>query len=94
MDTFKQFTEFDKGNPEIFKTFKSFAGELLAAGRKQYSAKAIIERVRWDTDIKTAGSSFKINNNFAPYYARKLMHDCPIFKDFFKIRPSEADQWN
>ncbi|NJK42981.1 MAG: hypothetical protein HC933_00785 [Pleurocapsa sp. SU_196_0] len=33
--------------PEVYELFKFYALELLRAGRSRYSARTIVERVRW-----------------------------------------------
>jgi len=81
-----QFQTYDQENPHIYRLFKRFAREALDRGYKNYSANAIFERIRWYVDVETEGDQFKINNNYRPYYARKLMGEDSVFKDFFRVR--------
>lgn len=81
-----QFELYDKANPQIWEMFKKYARELLLAGRSHAGAKMIMERIRWETTVSAQGDGFKINNNYAAYYARKLMASDPVWKDFFNTR--------
>lgn len=81
-----KFELYDKANPEVWTQFQLFALDLFMVGRKRAGAKMIMERIRWDTIIKGKGDTFKINNNYAAYYARKLMTTDLKFKDFFETR--------
>ena len=72
-------------NPEVYPMFKEFTFELIRAGRKRAGANMIIERLRWETAIRTKGD-FKINNNYAPDLSRKFMEDHPQHKGFFQTR--------
>lgn len=85
-DWHERFAEFDQTNPEIYGLFKFFAGELLSAGRTRYSARTIIERIRWHQAVAANDGEFKINNNFIAYYARKLAQEDSRFQEFFTWR--------
>ena len=87
MHTHKQeWWEFHKGNPKVYQLFKRFAFEAIAAGCQNFGTNAIIERIRWETQVVTSDVDFKINNNHAPYYARLFMHDHPHHDNFFRTR--------
>lgn len=79
------FVDYHKANPGIYDQFKRFAFELRRAGRDHFGAKAILERIRYETAI-TGSGEFKINNNFASCYARLLILDHPEFSEFFETR--------
>lgn len=59
---------------------------MKKAGRKKYSAQAIIYVIRFNQDLKTSGDVFKINNDFTSIYARMLMYNNPDMEGFFEIR--------
>ena len=40
-------------NPKVYELFKKFTLEAIRAGHKRYSAHAIVQRIRWHTDIET-----------------------------------------
>lgn len=87
---FERFMAFHRANPEVYRLFVKYARQALEAGYRHYSARQIMERVRWQAEIKTKGDSFKINNNHIPYYAKMLMESLPEFKGFFQTRQRRA----
>lgn len=80
------FQAFHKANPHVYELVKRFAYEVIARGYNHYSLTAIIQRVRWHTEIETSGDTFKINNNHAAYYARLFHDDHPQHAGFFRTR--------
>lgn len=82
----KRFKRFNRKNPTVFKQFKELAFKMLATGRAKYSARTIIEVMRWEYDLQTVGEVFKINGDFVPMYVRMLIHENPEFGDFFELR--------
>lgn len=70
-------------NPTLWSTFATLA--MRAAGsRPRYSARTVIEVMRWNTDILEAGGSFKIGNNHVPHMARLFNH--LVGREFFSLR--------
>lgn len=82
----EKFDIYDKENSHIYLLFVKFTMEAKDSGRCNYSSKAIFERIRWFVDVETSGDTFKINNNYPAYYARKMMQDYPEFSGFFRTR--------
>lgn len=81
-----RFKRFNRKNPNVFKQFKELASKMLSTGRAKYSARTIIEVMRWEYDLQTVGEVFKINGDFVPIYVRMLIHQSPEFGDFFELR--------
>jgi len=81
--------EWHKKNPEVYELFKKFTFQTIKAGHKNYSAMAVIQRIRWHTEVETKGDVFKINNNHVPYYARLFAHDYPEHGDYFRMRTAK-----
>lgn len=84
-DTAKQFLDWHQQNPQVWAEFEKLALRLIQAGRKKFGAKAIVEVVRFNRTIATK-TDFKINNNYAPYYARIFVIKYPLHSDFFEQR--------
>ena len=90
----KTFQEYHQENPDIYQAFKKITFQLIDNGRTYYGAKGIIEVIRYDRIIGAVSYAtedqdsleFKINNNYAPDYARKFMVDYPLYNNFFKLR--------
>ena len=87
------FAKFHLLNQHVYQKFVVYAHDVREAGFNQFSARAIIHRIRWHMDIETkSGDGFKINNNHSPYYARKMMREYPDFKEFFSLRKTEGEK--
>jgi len=59
-----------RDNWSIFGAFYSRAYQMQTLGREHYSARTIIEVLRWDSDIRDSGYLFKIDGNWVPDMAR------------------------
>lgn len=78
-------------NPHIYAAFEKFTLEVIATGRKYYSSRTIVERMRWHSQIEAKHDIFKINDHQVPFLARMFESKNPLYKGFFKKRPSVAD---
>ena len=80
--------KFHLSNPNVWALYVRFTREMSERGFSNYSANAIFERIRWETDTvgEDGKSTFKVNNNHRPYYARWYMNRFPEHKGFFRIR--------
>tara|TARA_Y100001937_G_scaffold1457_1_gene1902 strand:- start:525 stop:794 length:270 start_codon:yes stop_codon:yes gene_type:complete len=83
------FKTYDKDNPQIWKEFKKYAFEAKAKGFSKYSANGIFEIIRWNTTLEHR-DKYKVNNNYRPDYARKMMKTFPEFNGFFTTRVLKA----
>ena len=79
---------FHKAHPRVWSLFIRFTNERIARSFKHYSVNAVFERIRWETDQADVKgrSSFKINNNHRPFYARRFMKMFPQYEGFFRTR--------
>jgi len=80
------FEQYDNDNPQIWQAFAHYTHKTIDKGFHNYGAKGIIELIRWHTGVKAEGDTFKVNNNFAPDYARKFMKAFPQHEGFFRLR--------
>jgi hypothetical protein len=78
--------EYHKAHPEVWTMFVKYTFELINRRFKQYSAKGIFERVRWEADLKYGEGNFKVNNNYSAFYARAFMQKYPKYAGFFRLR--------
>lgn len=85
---------FHKANPEVARLFMHFTKQMISRGFKNYSSMSIIQRIRWETDQANVEgqSSFKINNNYAPWYARRFMEAFPEYEGFFRTRKRTSEK--
>ena len=85
-DNEAKWQKFHRENPDVYMLIKRFTNQAIKSGRKNYGMMSILQRVRWHTMIETEGDSFRINNNWSPYYARLFMSDHPQHDGFFRLR--------
>jgi hypothetical protein len=64
------FIDFIKDNVHVFKVFCTLTDQLWTRGRRYYSSRTIGEKMRFDHDVTTIGSDFKLNNNHTPDLGR------------------------
>jgi hypothetical protein len=82
----KRFLEWHQANPHIYEEFKKLTFKMAGTGRVRYSARTIIEVMRWHYDLQTTGDVFVVNDNFTPIYVRLLIYDYPNYRSFFELR--------
>lgn len=76
---------YDRLNPQVWEYFKLFSLQMLNRGYKRIGSKMIFERIRWETMISGDGT-FKVNNNYTPYYSRKFEAEFPEHEGVFSKR--------
>lgn len=89
----EDFARFNELHPDVYQAFKRYALQLRGAGRARGSARDVLGRVRWETQVNPSyrnGGAFKVNNNFAAIMARKLMAERPEFDGFFEVRERKS----
>lgn len=87
-----RFAEYHLENPHIYQKFRYFTLVAIESGYKHIGAQMIIERIRWQTGVVSKNSDFKINNDYAAFYARMFMAEYPSYSSYFRTRQSEADK--
>ena len=85
-----KFKKYHEENPHIYREFKRYAYAMKGV-RSKSSAWLIINRIRWDYDIKSNSNEvFKISNDYIALYSRLLIYNDPEFKDFFVIKQMKS----
>jgi hypothetical protein len=87
-----EFIEYHKTNPHLYEAFKTVAFDAIKMGFKTYGANGIFEIIRWKRAERGDGE-FKINNNFAPLFARLFVNEFPQYADFFRFRRSKFTEY-
>jgi hypothetical protein len=84
----KEFRDWLTSNWSIYLEFERRANALWAQGRKHYSARTIMEAIRFDTDMREKPNELdvKLNNNFIPDCARLYMLTHSGREGFFERR--------
>ena len=68
-------------HPEVYTSFRAFTLEAINRGVNRLGAKAVAERVRWETMV-SGGADFRVNNNAVAAMARKFMAEYPQYPVF------------
>jgi len=76
----------------VCELFEQLALEIWRRGFRQYSARAILHRIRWHYHIERGDRDFKCNNNWTPAMARWFMNNHPEYGEFFETRSSPSDE--
>jgi len=84
------FWEFHQANPEVYLTLARLAKQAKHDHGKMIGMKALFERVRWEMQIQTRRSDFKLNNNHTAFYARMLMENEPELAGLFALRKQKV----
>jgi hypothetical protein len=78
-----------RANQHVYRAFCAYAFRMAMTGRKRYSARTIVERIRWDTDLSDNEETFKINDHYTPGMARLFMSEYgEKYPGFFQLRDS------
>jgi hypothetical protein len=88
----RDFWAWHKANPEVWLHFERFALEAVSKGRKNVSHWLIINRIRWEVNIMTTGSDFKISNDYIAFYARLWRARYPQHKNLFTIKLMQGER--
>ena len=80
------FQQYHQANPHLYELYKSIALQLIEQNRRVIGSAHIFQKMRYEYQFKTDGSPFKIDNNFAPMYARKFVLEHPQFGHLFKFK--------
>lgn len=71
----RAFLDYHAANPRVYADLRQLAYEAKRLGHRRVGVELLINRFRWDHPVKTddPSSEFKINQNYAAYYARLLL---------------------
>lgn len=72
--------------PDVLALFEELALKVAKAGFKQYSARAVLHRIRWHHQIDQGNRDFKCNNNWTARMARWFLKKHPELPEFFETR--------
>jgi len=90
----QKFRKFNFNNPLVYQTFSTYSWDAASAGHKVFSHWLIMNRIRWDSLLKTDGEKYKIPNEFIAFYARMFMIKHPQLGTFFKIKRMKGEPYD
>jgi len=88
----EQFEDFHRENPQVYATLVRLAREwrVHRGRRAKIGIGALWERARWELNLHTQGSAFKLNNNLRSRYSRLISAQEPDLADLFETRQLRA----
>src|SRR6185312_11756968 len=69
----QRFEAFHESNGHVYRMLREMAIELKRAGHDHWGMRNLWERLRFDLAVRTTESNPRLNNIYAPCFARKLM---------------------
>tara|TARA_R100000656_G_C3937315_1_gene126026 strand:+ start:125 stop:520 length:396 start_codon:yes stop_codon:yes gene_type:complete len=88
-----KFREWLPENMKVYNAFVSFALELKRNARRDYySARAIWERLRWQSLIEDTDPDFKLSDSSMPFVSWLSMKAEPEMEDMFQKRLAKSMQ--
>lgn len=85
-----RFAEFHRCNPHVADALEQLADQWLAR-HNRVGMKALWERLRWESGIRTDGKPYALNNNWPAFYSRLLIARRPEWADRIQTRTACAD---
>ena len=85
----RKFWVFHERNPGAYRAFVRLAREGKTAGAVRLGIKQLFEIARWDhfiDGLPDTEEEFKLNNNYAPHYARLIMEKEDDLEGIFELR--------
>lgn len=86
----ERFQTFHESNPHVADALEALAAQWLAR-HERVGMKALWERLRWESGIRTDGKPYALNNNWPSFYARLLIARRPEWVDRIQTRKACAD---
>ena len=89
----ERFEAFHAENPFVYDLLCKYGRMVKARGINHYGIKALLEQVRWHVTFENyrfESGTFKLNNNFAPHYARMIMERESGLQGLFSLRIIKA----
>ena len=95
-DKREKFIRFHNRNPHVYHLFNKYASEAYVAGNKKFSHWLIMNRIRWDSLVKTDGDKYKIPNEHIAFNARLWVKRNPktterLGHDFFTLKKMKGE---
>lgn len=78
--------QFDHDNPQVWELFERFTLEAIHGGARRLGARLVWERMRWYSRVESTDRTFKLNNNYPQFYARKFLEHHPEHAGCFQLR--------
>jgi hypothetical protein len=89
----EQFVAFHEANPEVWELFERFCLEMIEAGKSDFGAPVVWERIRWEVSLETRGNEpYRLPNIHRPLYARMFQERHPELAHHIATRPLRPER--
>jgi hypothetical protein len=85
-----RFAAFHASNPHVADALEHLAEQWLAR-HERVGMKALFERLRWESGIRTEGSAYVLNNSWTAFYSRLILDRRPEWTGRITTRRALAD---
>ena len=91
----ERFEAFHRRNPAFYAQIVHLGRRFRAKTGRTCGIQRLVEIARWDIEMTLVGDDeFKVNNDYAAFYARLIMIQEKDMAGFFKLRKAEeANAW-
>lgn len=86
----REFEAYDREHPEVYTELVHLCNQLKSRGITKYGFSTLVHQLRWHFHVERGNAEFKLNQNYSPYYARKLANEYEQFRDLFEFRRLRA----
>lgn len=84
------FDVFHAVNPWVYDALVALARQYLACGHRRVGISMLFEKLRWEYDLQTVGSKWRLDNSWRSRYARAIAASVPDLADAFELRELRA----
>lgn len=81
-----EFWQFHHRNPAVYALLVKLAREWKRNTGNKLGIKALFERARWESGIRTDSREYNLNNNHTAFYARLIMSQERDLDGLFNLR--------
>jgi len=71
---------------DVCQKFEELAFDARRSGYERYSARTILERIRWHYNVERGLREFKCNDHWSPFLSRWFLKKHPDWTGFFELR--------
>jgi hypothetical protein len=85
------FETFHQANPSVYRMFRDLALEAAGRGAAHLGGRMLWEVMRYRVTVQAEGNTYKLNNDYCPFYVRLLLDEEPHLRPLFERRKALAD---
>lgn len=88
----EKFLRYHRNNPNVYRAICFYAREVVRlTGSRKVGINLLVGKVRYEAKIRVKSADWRVNNIYAPFYARLIEAREPDLVGVFEQRRSIAD---